>query len=70
MIKFQFAHAKSANANVGKEEITVSFTMILNEDNLEAAKQLAIYIGKGPLLLTVNPKQMSMELKAGEAESQ
>jgi len=53
------ANVKSATINMHKKEISVSFVMFLDDDNLERAKELAYYIGKGELEVSATTRQMS-----------
>lgn len=70
MVKFKMAHVKGANANLGKKTMTISFEMVLDEESRQAAEDLAFYIGKGPLVVVVNPKQMPMEFSVKETDRQ
>ncbi len=56
------AHVKNSTVNVGKKEITVSFVMFMDDENMEHAKELAFYIGKGELNVTASPRQIPLPL--------
>ena len=56
------ANVKNSTVNVGKKEITVSFVMVLDDENMEHAKELAFYIGKGELNVSASPRQIQMPL--------
>jgi len=42
-MEFPNAKVKAVNANIGSGVITISFSLDLNDENLEAAKALALY---------------------------
>lgn len=56
------AYVKSVKADVGKRELTLSFTVSLDEENLAAAQELAFYANPdaGAIDLKVLPRQTSM----------
>jgi hypothetical protein len=56
------ANVKSATVNIHKKEVMVSFVMFLDDENMERAKELAYYIGKGELNVTASPRQIPMPL--------
>jgi hypothetical protein len=56
------AFIKSATVNVGKKEITLSFVMHLNDENMRQAEELTFYIGKSELNVTASPRQINLPL--------
>lgn len=70
MVRLNRAHVKGASANLGKKTVTVSFEMVLDEESRKAAEDIAFYIGKGPLVVVVNPQQMPMEFKVSKVNAE
>jgi hypothetical protein len=62
MITLNHAHAKSANINLHKKEVTITLVMMLDDESRRKAEDLAFYIGKGPLTVVVNPQQQALPL--------
>jgi hypothetical protein len=63
-MEFPNARVKSVRADIGSGEITISFSLALNDDSLEAAKELAFYDDKdqGQVGVTVIPQQPALML--------
>lgn len=60
------AYAKSVKADVGKHELTLTFTVALDEESLATATELAQFTGEdgGAVELKVLPYQRSFLSKA------
>jgi len=56
------AKAKSVKADLAKKEISISFTMPMNDENTETANELSQYVGKdaGHVELSITPRQIPM----------
>jgi len=56
------ANIKSATVNIHKREITISFVMHMDDDNMAKADALAFYIGKGELNIAATPRQIQLPM--------
>jgi len=58
-MNFPNAKVKSVKADIAAGEIRISFSLPLNEDNLEAASRLALFVEKdaGKVEVSVVPNQ-------------
>ncbi|TRZ51170.1 hypothetical protein D4S03_05525 [bacterium] len=45
-MKFQQCKVKSIKADIANGELTISFGMAIDDDSMETAERLAIYVGK------------------------
>jgi hypothetical protein len=64
-MRFPIAHIRSVTANLGKKEITFSFTCRKNPENEQAAEDLAFYLGNSAneMEVEVTPKQLAMQME-------
>jgi hypothetical protein len=56
------AHVKAANVNIHEKKISISLVMLMDDENMEKARELAFYISKGELFFTANPRQIAMPM--------
>jgi hypothetical protein len=61
------AHVKSVKADLAKHELTLSFTVYMDEESLETAGELSQFTGEdaGPVELKVMPYQRTFLNKDG-----
>ena len=45
-MEFKQCEVKSVKANIANGDMTISFKMAINDDNMETAEALALYVGK------------------------
>ena len=62
------AYTKSVKADFAKREITLTFTVTMDEENVETATELAPFTSEdaGPVDLTVKPFQTSFLNRVSE----
>ena len=58
-MEFPNCKAKSVKADIANGELTIAFRMVINDDNMEAAEALGLYVGKdaGELEVRIIPRQ-------------
>jgi hypothetical protein len=53
-MEFKNAHVKAVKADIGSGELTISFRMAKNEQNMETADLLGTYVGKDGSMVEVD----------------
>ncbi len=61
---FQTANIKSVKADLAKGEITVSFVVDIDQENMETAHALAVFADNdaGDVEVTIHPRQLRLNL--------
>jgi hypothetical protein len=67
-MNFKLAHVKAVKSDIVKQELTITLTVPMDQENMQTATELSRYAqaDAGAVVVSVVPKQMSLRVPDGK----